>query len=388
MLKSISTIKICLYAFLLIVFTLIALRLLHHDIAGNGFIFGDWLVNYQDGGFKRRGLIGSIMFFLQDITGLSLLTIVYSTQMLFYSLFFYLFYKLLQTKEISLLYFTLVISPLTFMIYFNDGGMVGRKEIIIFTIFVYYLYSLSKNSLSIYKEYTIYLFLIIGTLIHEITVFYIPYFLLAHYLILGKYDLKKYTLFLLSCIIPAFLIFVFGGRTNEGATLTILAERGVELQSYKYSIFSFTNDLNVHLEMYKDNVIGYGLYAVSLFIGIAHFGWYIKTETKLKLKSILGYFMLVIIYSLPLFYLACDWGRWLQIHFIFLLLILTYKLPKGTKSFESKPLFSFIPRNIQYFGIILFLLVWSVKHFDSGFSFNGFLIILFENIFKIFIFQQ
>ncbi|MGV6832483.1 MAG: hypothetical protein ACWA5P_13085 [bacterium] len=371
------------YVFLTSVFAWIAYTLYQYDLAGNGFIFGDWFVTYQDGGFKRRGLSGNIMFFLQDTTGFSLLSLVYSTQMLLYVIFFYQFYKLLISKKISLLYFTLIISPLTFLIYLNDGAMVGRKEIIFITIFCYYLNLLTKNKLTIGKEVLIYTLLIIATFIHEITVFYIPYFLLAHFLIIRKIDYKRYIVFLLCCGLPAVIIFLFGAKTNEGETLAILASRGVKLEDY--SIFSFTNDLNVQLDKYRNNVIGYGLYAVSLVLGVLHFGWFIKSETKLNYKWVITYFLIIFLYTVPLFYLACDWGRWMQIHFVILLLILTTQLKPVQDNFKSIAPFKFLNRNLQYFGLILFLSVWSVKHFNSGLSYDGILTTFFMDLYKLII---
>ena len=48
-----------------------------HNRNSEGYILGDWLINYQDGGFKRRGLSGSFFFLLQDFTGLSLNVLVF-----------------------------------------------------------------------------------------------------------------------------------------------------------------------------------------------------------------------------------------------------------------------------------------------------------------------
>lgn len=38
-------------------------NLYHLDIvARDGWSFADWLINYEDGGFKRRGISGSLFF--------------------------------------------------------------------------------------------------------------------------------------------------------------------------------------------------------------------------------------------------------------------------------------------------------------------------------------
>lgn len=379
MFKNVSRLKGLIYLFFISLYIWIGYRLWYFDNAGNGFILGDWFVNYQDGGFKRRGLTGSIIFWIQDVTGLSLVHIVYAIQMLLHLTFFILFYKILKAKRVSLFYFTLVISPLTLLFFYNDSAMVGRKELIFINIFAYYLYLLSRDKLTKNKEILIYLMLFVATFLHEITVFYIPYFLLAHFLIYKKIDLKRYALFFLSVGVPAIFIFLIGAKTNEGQTLAILAERGVELQSY--SIFSFTNDLFVQLDKYRSNVLGYGLYIPSLIIGLFHFGIYVKQETSFNYKNVMLYFITIIAYTFPLFFLACDWGRWMQIHFTLFLLILTFHLPSlNSKPIKSKAILPFMARDFQYGLLILFLLVWSVKHFNSGLSYDGLLTTFFLDL--------
>ncbi|MBO3116509.1 hypothetical protein J4050_07105 [Winogradskyella sp. DF17] len=371
MFKNVS-LKGLIYVFFISLYVWIGYRLWYFDNAGNGFILGDWFVNYQDGGFKRRGLTGSVLFWVQDITGFGLVNMVYAIQMLLHFSLLFFIYKMLEVKRVSLFYFTLVISPLTFLFFFNDSPMVGRKELIFLNIFAYYLYLVIKDKLTVRKEVLIYGLLFVATFLHEITVFYIPYFILAHFLIFKKIDLKRYALFFLSVGLPAVVIFLFGAKTNEGQTLAILASRGVELQSY--SIFSFTNDLFVQFDKYRNNVLGYGLYLPSLIIGLLHFGFYVKQETNYNYKRIMLYFFAIIAYSIPLFVLACDWGRWLQIHFTLFLLILTFSLPPlSAAKFKSKPILPFLGRNLQYGLLILFLSIWSVKHFNSGLSYDGLL---------------
>ena len=372
MFKNVFSLKGILYLFLVCLYVWIGYNLWIVDSEGNGFILGDWLVNYQDGGFKRRGLSGSILFWIQDITGIGLTVLIYFIQMLLYLFFFGILFKFLSKKNISLLFFTLMISPLTFLFYFNDVAMVGRKEIIFLCIFIYYLYQISEDKLTVSKEYIIYALLFIATFLHEITIFYIPYFALAHYLIYQKIDIKKYLLFFLSCFIPALLIFVLGAKTNEGNSLEILAQRGVLLEPH--SIFSFSNDLYVQLDKYRDNTLKYFLYLPSLIIGMVHFGIYMYKETNIKYKVCLFYFACLVIYSFPLFFLACDWGRWMQIHFVLLLLILIFKLPNRDSTIRrSEAIFPFFKRSLQYVFIILFLLVWSLKHYGLGLTYNGFL---------------
>ena len=149
-----------------------------HNRKNDGYVLGDWLVNYQDGGFKRRGLSGSFFFFLQDITGLSLNSLVYAFQAIIISLFFYFYLKLIKEKEITIFYLSLLFSPLGFVAYFNCVDYVGKKEFILFLLFTYFTYLLNYSKLSLRKEYLVAFLLFIAVLFHEVVLFYIPYFII------------------------------------------------------------------------------------------------------------------------------------------------------------------------------------------------------------------
>lgn len=384
MISNKISLKVLVYAIFAVLAVWIGIKLWDFDAAGNGFILGDWLVNYQDGGFKRRGLSGSILFWLQDLTGLGLTQMVYGIQMILHLSILYFIVRTLKTKQISLLFFTLIISPLAFLMYFNDPAIVGRKELIFICIFTYYLSQLYHQKLTQGKEIIIYSALAVATFLHEITVFYVPYFILAHYILVGQIDLKRYFLFFVSVGFPAVFIFLMGGQTNEGETLGLLLARGVTLEPY--SIFSFSNDLWVQFDKYKANMLGYALFVPSMIIGLVHYGIYLRQEAQLKDSKVIWYFLAIILYSLPLFVLACDWGRWLNIHFILLLFILMIKLPEVNQNpVRSKAIVPFIGRNLQYTLLILFLGIWSVRHFSAGLSYRGVITSLFRNLYNTFL---
>ena len=49
----------------------------------------DWLINYYDGGFKRRGLMGTLFIFFSDTFTIPLKWVVFIFQALITSLLFY-----------------------------------------------------------------------------------------------------------------------------------------------------------------------------------------------------------------------------------------------------------------------------------------------------------
>lgn len=164
--------------------------------------------------------------------------------------------------------------------------------------------------------------------------------------------------------IPTALILIFGKNVNEGMSLQILAERGVHPT---YGIFYW----NINERKYiKQHGSEYLLYVISLAISIFHIGYYLKFLNRRKVLSILliGAFL----FSLPLFYLAIDWGRWMYIHMMLMIVLFALLLRNGHSVFA----FEKIRINRKFYItsiIIIFSLLYRVEMSGKGFTFEGIL---------------
>ena len=334
-----------------------------HNAKSDGYILGDWLINYQDGGFKRRGLSGSFFFLLQDISGIKLNVLVYFFQVMIISGFFYFYFKLIQYKEATFLYLSLLLSSIGFVGLFNCVDYVGKKEFIVFFLFAYFVYHLNKNSLSTVKEYWVCIGLFIAMFFHEITLFFIPYFLIALYLKTEKFEFKRYFKFIIAVFVPAVFIALLGKNINEGQSLQILQERGVV---FTKGIFFWDIDERQYISQHFKE---YRLYIISFLISVFHLGFYLKYQTNRKTTSIL--LLLAFLFSLPLFYLAIDWGRWMYIHMIFIIVLFAMQLKDSVNSTSSE-LLRFNKKFCITLFIILFSLIYRVEMSGRGFTFEGF----------------
>jgi len=335
-----------------------------HNIRSDGYILGDWLVNYQDGGFKRRGLSGSFFFLLQDVTGLKLNILVYCFQAVIISLFFYYYFKLIQYKETTFLYLSLLLSSIGFIGLFNCVDYVGKKEFIIFLLFTVFVYLIDHEKLTRNREWGFCVALFVATLFHEVTLFFIPYFLIILYLKTGKIEPVRYLKYCLAVFIPAALLMLFGKEINEGQSLSILKDRGV---IFTKGIFFWHIDerqyISAHFNEYK-------LYFLSLGISVFHLTFYLKYLKARKVLSILltGAFL----FTLPLFYLAIDWGRWMYIHMIFIIILFTLFFKKADSAYASEGIIV----NKKFYitlVIIVFSLIYRVEMSGRGFTFEGFI---------------
>lgn len=334
-----------------------------HNAKSDGYILGDWLINYQDGGFKRRGLSGSFFFLLQDISGIKLNLLVYFFQIMIISGFFYFYFKLIQYKEATFLYLSLLLSSIGFIGLFNCVDYVGKKEFIVFFLFAFFVYHLNKNSLSKSKEYLICFGLVIAMFFHEITLFFITYFLIALYLKTDTIEFKRYFKYIMAVFIPAVFIGLLGKNINEGQSLQILQERGVILT--KGIFFWNINERQYIIEHFKE----YRLYSISFLISVAHVAFYLKYQRHRKAISIL--LVTAFVFSLPLFYLAIDWGRWMYIHMIFIIVLFAMQLKDSTHSTSFKVL-KLNPKFYITLFIIILSLTYRVEMSGRGFTFEGF----------------
>ncbi|KUJ52067.1 hypothetical protein [Chryseobacterium sp. JAH] len=363
--KILSYLNTKIFIYVLIVATaLFAIAFTYlHNAKSDGYILGDWLINYQDGGFKRRGLSGSFFFLLQDISGIKLNLLVYFFQVMIISGFFYFYFKLIQYKEATFLYLSLLLSSIGFIGLFNCVDYVGKKEFIVFFLFAFFVCHLNKNSLSKSKEYLICFGLVIAMFFHEITLFFITYFLIALYLKTDTIEFKRYFKYIMAVFIPAVFIGLLGKNINEGQSLQILQERGVILT--RGIFFWNINERQYIIEHFKE----YRLYLISFLISVAHVAFYLKYQRHRKAISIL--LVTAFVFSLPLFYLAIDWGRWMYIHMMFIIVLFAMQLKDSTHSTSFKVL-KLNPKFYITLFIIILSLTYRVEMSGRGFTFEGF----------------
>ena len=240
----------------------------------------------------------------------------------------------------------------------------GKKEFIVFLLFTWFVYLLDNDKLSKNKEYIFCIALCITTFLHEVVLFYAPYFAIALYIKTGKFEFKKYIKYFLSVGIPTLLILKFGKNVNEGMSLQILCERGVHPT---YGIFYW----NINERDYiKQHLNEYLLYFISLAFSIFHLSYYLKFLKDRKVISILliGAFL----FSVPLFYLAIDWGRWMYIHMMMMIVLFALLLKKDSSAYAFEP----IALNKKFYitlFIIIFSLLYRVEMSGKGFTFEGIL---------------
>lgn len=276
-----------------------------------GWFLGEWLINYQDGGFKRRGLFGSLFIFINEITNINLEYIVFAFLFILYSLFFYLLIKLFWKEKNNLLVIALILLPAGFGMMVKHPEIASKKEALFFLL--YLLYFLSLRSKVIIKDYVITLFILIAILTHEMAFFYLPFVSFTYFVKNDRSSIDKIKKIFFYQFLPAtaamMILYKFGVNITTVNTVQFFKNHGLVFK--ELGIFEYNPNYNV-LDYYKSHSYSYQMYVISIFLGSFTFYIYCKFN-QVKISTI--FLAIQVIFLLPLFYIAVDWGRWVNIFF-------------------------------------------------------------------------
>jgi hypothetical protein len=354
----------------------------------DGYALGDWLINYEDGGFKRRGLSGSFFLWTSRMTGLYVGKLIFMFILFWYISFFGLLLYHLRKYRFSLWYWGLLFCPTILPFVINDFYAFGRKEIVFFLIGIIFLIGLEKNwTKSWWFISLVSCYIFVFTFFHEIFIFYLPYLIFMILIDYKKKSIKlehnKIGVIILSSLIPTVAIFFFGGDINQGNTWITLKSYGLSpnvmngIMTWPKEGFG-PGEKNALTFAFAHN---YKTYLIPLILTYILFVTYLKINSNkiLTIKKFSVYFLCMLIYSSPLFFLSIDWGRWLNIHFVFIFLILSQLLPiyNNENKYLTKSMFTknnIIIGSLTLVIILLNSFFYTMHHVDNGITFG-------ENIF-------
>jgi len=321
MIKTSKEVKLYVYfGLLLSVLTYVTIQLyIKSTLPQVSWTASDWLINYEDGGFKRRGLSGSFLFFCQDQFHISLPIQILCIQVIFFCFIFYFLIRIILTKKINWDILILICSPLCLLYLPVNIFNSGRKEIILLALILFFMSGKSTQ----FKKYFLFGGFILGLFLHELFYFYLPFVMAAYILKTKKIDVKYLgSLFFVSTFI-IIILFFFGGEINQGQSIKILNNRGIELN--KWNIFTYDA-----VKERKDMLLAYQSYILFslelIFMTFLSF-FFVKKHLP-QYKNAFKIFILVsLVWVSPLYYLGADWFRWNHIYSFLLIILIISALP-------------------------------------------------------------
>ena len=360
-------IKLIISLFLLSVFTYVFYFSLTNIV--NYWTYSEIHINYSLG-FTKRGLIGSIMLYLESI-GIS--------KNIFFSTIFYvitlcnifLFLNLINRfkKNNLLFYIFFSLNPALLLFSFYDLGGYARTEafgLSVCLLHALYAQNFYYNKID-YQKYlklsfiVIYPLSLITILIHELNILFLSFHFFTTLSILNENRFKKIASFkyLISSNLTLIILIIFLLLTRP-FTKEFAQELYNNLQNKEGTSFwiwqsiATTFSERINTEVYHMlNPDG----AISLYISIFLFYitpiFFLLTKTSEKNKFYLIYIFLSILPFIFLFFIGRDWGRWIH--------IIIFVIFASLIQFKEKKIQ--IPKNYKYKILTYIFLIFVIFQF-------------------------
>ena len=312
------------YLAVLLVFIIFFLAAVHNSSVNNSM--AEWVINYQ-GGFTRRGFIGEIVFQISQFFNFQLRKVFLGLQIILYLGYFFSLFFLFKKIKYNFIFTLAIFSPLFFIFSLAELEALGRKDILMFFVFIvnFLIFIRYKN-----KNYNYIYFIItfpVVFLTHEIYIIYTVYFLAFFVMIEKKFNL----LFIIKFLSILLLIFILlnlittneFSRENFDLLCKNLKDKSNETCGLApYSMMINLDGYRAEVAWKLPHVIRYVLIFLVGFFGLIisiFFSKINKIETnflisKINLKLI---FLILALPSILPFLTAVDSGRYSSMAYTF-----------------------------------------------------------------------
>ena len=351
-----------------------------HNV-GNDSTISEWLINYS-GGFTKRGLIGQLSIFLSNFFSINLRDAILLFQITLLGVYFALIFFLIKDIKVNNILVLAFFSPIFLLYPVAEIEVLARKEVFIFCIFIIYLF---MNNLFLKNIYKI-LLLPIAVIIWEPVIFYFSFFLAVdifdkNFKILNR----KFFLNALSYAPGILIAFYIALNPISPENHQVMSDHLKD--NFNENCYMSCALLSSKATIYEQFQGNFGKYSFSVFFRyflILLFGFgpliiilknsFLINKDLFYFKYFKNLFLPFLILLTPvilLFAMGYDWGRWVNISYVFSLLFYTYLIKKNKISLNElflKNKFIKILDNKKIFilVIIIFCFGWNPKTVITG----------------------
>mgnify|MGYP001170444767 CR=1 FL=1 len=351
---------------------------------GNDSTISEWLINYS-GGFTKRGIIGQISIFFSNLFLLELRDIIFIFQSLIIAIYFFLLFCFLKNQYLERFFLLSIFTPI-FLIYpLAEIEVLARKEVFIFIFFIIYTFiPIHKfKYLRIFKL----VLLPLSILVWEPVVFFLPFWIFFDLII---YKLKSFNASFIKealTYFPSLFIagyFIFNPMSpDQHAQMALILQNN--FNEICYMSCALLKDKSSFYQQFQGN---FGKYSFEVFfryflIILIGFGplfillYYskLKNNNLLIIKkftniNLLSIFLILLTPILLLFAIGYDWGRWVNISYIFSFISFVHLYKNNLISINIKKLKNnkINLLNKKYFMIIfiIYCFTWNPKTVITG----------------------
>ncbi len=320
------------YLVILFVFSIFFLNLKHNVL--NDSTISEWLINYS-GGFTKRGIIGQISIYFANLFLIDLRVSILIFQILIVGIYYILVFYFLRNLPLNRIFLLIIFTPIFLLYPVAEIEVLARKETFLFAIFILYL-NIPINKKKLQNGFKL-VFFPISVLIWEPIVF-LFLILIALDIIQNKIEtfntklIKKLLVYLPTIIIALFIALnpisfeehekmatYLNSQFNETCYMSCarLITTSTILQNFQHNVSRYS--FEVFLRYFLIISIGFGPLFIMLFNSS------LKNKNLLffkRFKNLFYPFLIILSPTILLFAMGGDWGRWVNILYVFS--VLTY----------------------------------------------------------------
>ena len=316
--------------YLLILFIFGVFFLYQKHEVGNDSTISEWLINYS-GGFTKRGLVGQLSIYLSYFLNLNLRDSILVFQIVIFAIFFVGLFFFLREIKINKLILLSIFTPIFILYPIAEIEVLARKELFIYCIFLLYFIDINLVNKFYYRIF----FLPLAMLIYEPVIFFFPFWFSLDII---ENKIKNFNISLIKVLLSYFPAIILGayiafnpmGDENHLIMSNFLQKNFNELCYMSCALLktksSIYDQFTTNLDHYSFEV--FFRYFLIILIGFAPL-FILALHSSFKEKDLLFFknfknllIPLVIILSpiTILFAMAYDWGRYLNIGYVFSIL--------------------------------------------------------------------
>ena len=368
-----------LYLSILIIFSYFFLYLKHQ--VGNDSTISEWFINYE-GGFTRRGIIGQFALFQSRLFELDLRLSIFLLQCTACTLYFFLLFNLFKNIKTNKVIYLSIFTPIFILYPVAEIEVLARKEIIVFSIFLIYLFIPRTNQ---FKNLSLIIFLVLTILIWEPIIFFYPLFFLFEIIErnIQKANLDFFKIFFYFTPSIFIALFFITSPISEEQWMIMAGVLKNEFGQNCYMSCGLLNSKSTIIQQFQGNFSKYSFevflrYFLIIVIGffplhILYKNSFLKNKNLIlfsKFKKIETIFSLSLIPVLLLFAMGYDWGRWVNITYVLLAIVYFYLYKKNlillNKKIFEENIINKLKGKIFIFFFIVYCFGWNPKTVISG----------------------
>ncbi len=351
-----------------------------HEVANDSTI-SEWLINYE-GGFTKRGLIGQLSIYLTNFFTIKLREVIFILQALMVGVYFVLIYQFLKNISYNKIFILAIFTPIFILYPIAEIEVLARKEIFIFIYFLIYTFiPIEKKTHKFFYKLCL---LPVVILIWEPVIFFILFFLFLDLIENKIKKIDKLFFLQITSYFPSILLAIYIALNPISDESHKLMANSL-MENFNENCYMSCGLLKTKSSIYQQFQGNFDKYSVEIFIRyiliiiigfgplfILLFNSKIKNEVFFlsKFKNLLIPYLLLLSPIIILFAMGYDWGRWVNISYVFSIIsfvyIYKYNLITLSEKFLENKIFVNIKKKTFIFIVIFYCFGWNPKTAITG----------------------